>query len=155
MKSNILVIIGTCSINYDGVIIWADKNDSPETLIALLKNASTVLICDDAGEVHRAIAKGCDAKTLFEVEKPLEWILSEISKKLGVSVGEMRSRDRSIHLVNARYAFFWKAKKYGYTLMQMAKMVERDHSLAVHGLKECRNKYNYKLQKAMEKCFDV
>ena len=71
MKSNILVIIGTCSINYDGVIIWADKNDSPETLIALLKNASAVLICDDAGEVHRAIAKGCDAKTLFEIKNHL------------------------------------------------------------------------------------
>lgn len=77
----------------------------------------------------------------------LHWkaILAQVSKKHGVTISEIVGRQRSMHIVDARYEVMWRMKtETTLSLTQIGVRLGRDHSTVMHGVK----KYAEKLKAA-------
>jgi hypothetical protein len=65
----------------------------------------------------------------------LEMILQNCSEVSGVSIEKIKSKDRFRHIVVVRQIYCYIAKKYfSYTLLEIGKSINRDHSSVIHSI---------------------
>lgn len=74
----------------------------------------------------------------FEAKAPssltLDDLLSIVSELTGVSLYDLRRKDRRKNVVEARHLYFWAATRIlGRTVTEVGRSLQRDHSTVVHG----------------------
>ena len=70
----------------------------------------------------------------FSQLDPLDKILMEVAHETSVGVAMLKGRARQKHIVKARWLFFDRAYKAGYSLARTGRKLNRDHTTVIHGL---------------------
>lgn len=117
----------------------------------------------DFGEddVMRYIAEMIDQELIrrrttgIEAEKyrnSLDGILFQVSEKTGIPLSRLKNGDRKREVVDARFVYYRRAKeKTRHSLIEIGKLVHRDHATVLHGIKEA--KQTREVDKLYKKCF--
>lgn len=83
-----------------------------------------------------------DAATLRAVAPPEDWSADERAllallaacRRLGVTLDQLRSRDRNPTLDRIRHGAMWLARNRGASLSAIGRVLDRDHSTVSHGI---------------------
>lgn len=85
-------------------------------------------------------------------EYALPHILHQVSKMTGISIEELKSKSRKREVVDARFVYYRRAKeKTRHSLIEIGKLVHRDHTTVLHGIKEANK--TREVQKLYKRCF--
>lgn len=77
------------------------------------------------------------------IKASLEEILKSVSETSGVSVEDILSRTRKLEIVDARHIFCGIARDHHqYTLKTIGNFLNRDHTTAMHAVKNFHNRSN-------------
>jgi len=94
-------------------------------------------------------------KTGIAAEKyrnSLDGILFQVSEKTGIPVSMLKNGKRKREVVDARFVYYRRAKeKTRHSLIEIGKLVHRDHATVLHGIKEA--KQTREVDKLYKKCF--
>ena len=82
----------------------------------------------------------------------LDGILHQVSEKTGIPVSRLKNCERKREVVDARFVYFRRAKeKTRHSLIEIGKLVHKDHSTVLHGIREANK--TREIQTLYKKCF--
>jgi chromosomal replication initiation ATPase DnaA len=82
----------------------------------------------------------------------LDGILYQVSEKTGIPVSRLKNCERKREVVDARFVYFRRAKeKTKHSLAEIGKIVHRDHTTVLHGIKEANQ--TREVMRLYKKCF--
>ena len=91
-------------------------------------------------DVNHLIETINGVKAVKYISKESKDIIALVEKASGVSFSELKSGNRERNVVIARQYAFWRLYKHtyslGYPLVQIGKMLNRDHSTVIHSIKK-------------------
>ena len=101
---------------------------------------------------HELVSRRTTGIEIAKYKNTLDGILARVSERTGIPITDLKNRNRKREIVDARFVYYRRAKeKTKHSLAEIGKIVHRDHTTVLHGIKEANQ--TREVMRLYKKCF--